>query len=500
MDRAGSSLKLGCLVLLVVAFSWPVTPLCAETDQDERERYGRMAVDALREEIRQAEILLRDGRFAGDEAMEARLLMRLGTSYEELAQQLWFEQVRRADAELDRCFEEGRADCLQPAEYPDGEAAAFARAALDSFERLRMEYPRYERLDEAVFHMAVIRQWLGDGEGAVRCFGDLVRHHPRSVYAGDSWLAIGEARFDDDYAYRALQAYEAALATGNEDIVPYARYKAGWCLYNLGEFDAAIEAMETAIRESDRSEADGDVPRIPIRDEALADLILFLAEAEDLDVVLVRLGWLGGGPDTQRVLLQLAIVYEEQGRPDQAVAAWRGLLAHDPMAAECPSWQASVVDALWSRDQFEPAHREIVVLLDGYGPGSRWVAAHGDDAAGLAEADDILESTLRRTAIEAFGQGKSRRNRNLLLLAEDLYSRYMARFPNAHASYEMRFWYAELLYDLGRYDLAADEYTRTVEADPEGKYLREAALNSILAIEKHLDGIYAAAEAPPVPR
>ncbi len=500
MERAGSCLKVSCLSLLVAALCWPTATGHARDDEDERERYGRLAVDALREEIHRAEILLSDGRFESDDAMQAGILMRLGASYEELAQQLWFEQVRRADADLDSCLGQGRTDCPDLPEHPDAGAAERAHDALDAFERLREEYPGFERLDEALFRMAVIRQWLGDADGAVRGFTDLVRHHPRSAFAGDSWLAIGEARFEADYAYKALQAYEAALKTGSPDIAPYAQYKSGWCLYNLGEFDAAIEAMEAVVRESDRLQAEGEVPRIPIRDEALADLVLFLAEAEDLDAVLDRLGRLGRGPDTERVLLQLARVYEDQGQPDQAIAAWRGLIALDPMAAECPGWQASIVVAFWSGDRFEPASRELFTLLDSYGPRSRWVAAHADDPVALAEADDVCEQILRRTAVEAHDRGKKQDSRDLLVLAEDFYGRYLERFSSSPASYEMRFWHAELLYDLGRYDLAADEYTRVVEADPEGKYLREAALNTVFAIEKHLEGMVSDSSAPLVPR
>ena len=51
----------------------------------------------------------------------------------------------------------------------------------------------------------------------------------------------------------------------------------------------------------------------------------------------------------------------------------------------------------------------------------------------------------------------------------------------------MAYWHAELLFDLGRYDQAADAYERVVEQDPEGKYVKNAAMNTIFAIEKVLE-------------
>ncbi len=500
MDRVGIGWSLLCVVC-VIAVAWgPPARAWGADGAAERERYSQLAVEALAEEIEAARALLDEPWIAADPDRVARLLLRLGTSSEEMAEQLWFRQVLRADAEYESCLLRGEAGCELPSGEPGGEAAAYARAALDTYARLRAKHPGYERLDEAAFREAVTRQWLGDAEGAQRGFEELVLRHPHSAFAGDSWLAIGEARFDAGYAYKALEAYEAAAAAGDDDIALYARYKAGWCSYNLGEFDAAIAAMEAVVRESDRSAAEGVEPRVAVRDEAIADLVLFLAESEDLDAALDRLGRLGRGPDSGRVLIRFARVYAEQGRTDQAVAAWRGLVANDPMAPECPTWQTSIVDAEWSSDHFEAAHGELVELLERYGPGSRWSAAHADDATALAATDALLESTLRRLAVEAFGQGKKRRSRDLCLLAEDLYGRYLGRYPAAEAAYEMRFWHAELLYDLGRYDLAAAEYTRTVEADPDGQYLEQAALNTIFAIEKHLEGMSAESRPSALPR
>ena len=82
----------------------------------------------------------------------------------------------------------------------------------------------------------------------------------------------------------------------------------------------------------------------------------------------------------------------------------------------------------------------------------------------------------------------------LLLLAEENYKRYLDYFPKGHKSYDMRYWYAEVLYKLKKYDLATDQYEQTVSADAKGKHLKDAAINTIFSIEKYIGKPLGAAE------
>lgn len=68
--------------------------------------------------------------------------------------------------------------------------------------------------------------------------------------------------------------------------------------------------------------------------------------------------------------------------------------------------------------------------------------------------------------------------------AESAYREYLQRFPISPRAHAARFFRAELLWDFEEYEEAAREYGRAVEADPAGKYAREAAWNRVLSWDK----------------
>jgi cellulose synthase operon protein C len=487
-----------CGWVLVLLVAWPaaagvddraaaVAERRTQALQQQQQQYDELAREALQAEIEQAKKLLRDDRLALDPGVLAELLHRLASAYEQMARTERMRAVEAALAEGEACWDEGRSDCDELDLDLQGNGPQYDRMALQTYERLLSNHPSFQGLDEVRFHMALIHESLGDTEAALRGYGEMVERHPRSELAPDAWLALGEIRFDQGWAFKALQAYERAGSSTGWSGQTYAQYRAGWCQYNLGEYDAAIDSLETVIRTEDRQTAAGAPPPIPVRHEALRDLVRFLAEAHDVHEALDRLGRHADGPEGLQLLERMASLYSEQGRTDQAVIVHRMIVGRDPMAPTGPGHRAAVSEMLWAEDRFADGARELLGLLDDTDADAAWTRANADDAPALAEADGTVERALRRMAVDAYRQARGRRSDDLLLLAETLYDRYLLRWRDGDHTYEMAYWHAELLFDLGRYDQAADAYERVVEQDPEGKYVKNAAMNTIFAIEKVLE-------------
>lgn len=69
-------------------------------------------------------------------------------------------------------------------------------------------------------------------------------------------------------------------------------------------------------------------------------------------------------------------------------------------------------------------------------------------------------------------------------LARDIYKEYLDNFPKSDSAYNLRFYYAEILYALLEWEPAAEQYSLTVKADPKGLYSKSAAYNELLSYEK----------------
>ena len=69
-------------------------------------------------------------------------------------------------------------------------------------------------------------------------------------------------------------------------------------------------------------------------------------------------------------------------------------------------------------------------------------------------------------------------------LAAKIYKQYLAKFSDNPHAYNLRFYYAEILFTLQDYAGAAKQYLKVVHVDPDGKYSLTAAYDAILAYEK----------------
>ena len=179
--------------------------------------------------------------------------------------------------------------------------------------------------------------------------------------------------------------------------------------------------------------------------------------------------------------------YRDNGETELAVETLRRLLVEEPMAPDNPEAQSQIVAIRWEMDEYAPAADELETLVHRFGPDGRWRTANADDVEAIEEADRLVELALRRSASEGFSRAIKHKDRPLLEQSVVSYEQYLALYGDRARAYEMRFWYAEALYKLKRYEVACEQYEVVVAADAGGKYLAEAAANTIFAVEKVLE-------------
>lgn len=485
-----------CAVVLVTLAFWgvprtaraegeDVSPRAQEREQ-ERQRYGELAQEALEEEIRQAVSFLQSSRIRGDPALDAELRLRLASAYGDMARYRWFAAMEAFQRDQEACFDRGGEGC--EAFEPDlGESHAFARQALSAHQALLAGHPEYPRADEVWFRMGVLHRDLGQRQEALRCHRALTERHPRSPFAPDALYAIGEHHLDDAAPYAALKAYRRAAMFHDSEVAPFALHKLAWCHYNVGDLDTAIDTLQQLLDDEGRVIEGGEPSRISLEEEALRDLVRFLAETGDPEQALAVVRRYADGGAVRRLCWDLGEGYLAVGQPALAIRTFDQLLRDDPMAPDSPRVQAAIVDAYRSRDDLGRTLAATDHLVSDYGHDSAWRRANADHPEALSRADGAVERVLRRTAVEAHQLGLKRDDRDLLAAASERYGTYLAHFPDTVDAYGLRYWYAEALFDLGRFDRAADEYERVVALDPSGKHVRDAAWNAIVAIERQIE-------------
>ncbi|MGD8339252.1 MAG: tetratricopeptide repeat protein [Gammaproteobacteria bacterium] len=114
--------------------------------------------------------------------------------------------------------------------------------AIQIYQRLLAEYPRYERADQVLYQMARAYDEVGQPDDAMAVMDRLVSEYGYSNYLDEVNFRRGEYLFTRRKFRDSEAAYESILALGEES--PYyelALYKLGWALYKQEFYDEALE-------------------------------------------------------------------------------------------------------------------------------------------------------------------------------------------------------------------------------------------------------------------
>jgi TolA-binding protein len=364
---------------------------------------------------------------------------------------------------------------------------SWVQKSLEEYRRLRGDYPRYTRMPEVLFALGQAYWNLGQYQVAVDVYAELIRSHPDSPLISEAWIAFGEYYFDQRDVRRALKSYQRAAEDQRSRVYGFALYKQAWCYYNMAEWRAALKKFRATVLYAQlASELSGE-NKIALGREAQRDWVRTYAHIGDAEAAPVELAELLGG-DTctdgrcKKLLESLADIWRESGSFQESASLFRQLIAMDAGDPKNLHRQAKVVD-LVSRS----GSKKRVVAES-----QRLVAMMTDLRAAAAEAELLemaeleAESTIRRLAQVWNKESRKTRSKRTRGYARTMYESYLSLFPESSSAYEMRFQLADIYFKTERFDEAARAYEATVLADPEGKYLVDAANDNILAVEEHL--------------
>jgi tetratricopeptide (TPR) repeat protein len=424
-----------------------------------------------REEISDLEKLVRIG---GSSQEMPGWLFRVAELHWEEAQYLFFEANRRDDAIAASRGDPAQVDRLKADKKElERRSRAEQEAAISRYRDIFKRFPRYERNDEVLFFLGE-NLWRQDRrKEALDAYKALITRYPKSRYVPDAWMAYGEHYFDlaerkdrRGNLLKALETYRRAATHTESSVYGYAIYKQAWVHYNLGAWTEALDLFKAVI-------FFGDLPTSTIA----ADKKLALAREARKDYVRTY-SHVGqpraafddfqrvGGKDARDMLKGLAGLYYDEGKDREAIIVYHGLIVADAASPEAPHFQSRIVTAAGRMGKkalaVQQAGRFVEMLREAEKRG-------GDEKAkkALEEARKNAENTLRTLAVQYHAEFKKTREDAVAAFAAELYRYHLQLFPDSRQSYEMRFFHAELLYALEKFQEAGDEYTRVAQLDVE---------------------------------
>ncbi len=372
------------------------------------------------------------------------------------------------------------------------ESDLYRQQSIELYEKILDGYQDYGRKDEVLFNLAYNLADSGKKDAAIDRYKQLIREYPDSKFVPDTYVQLGEVFFNGNELAKARTAYGKALQKAEEQHLPgiyaFSLYKLAWCDFNAGDFDGALDKFKKVVAYQEQAIAGG--PRgqrkgkIQLKNEALNDMILTWSRLNAVDQAHDYYAQHCSARKTHHLMARLANVYFDAGNWDPAIKSYRMIIQEDPNDPNDPAYQANIVKAYDGQRMRDKVRVELKTLVDVYKPGSDWAQANSRNKAALASAYDLTEGSMRELVTDYHSEAQKTKSVATYRLARDIYKEYLDNFPNSDQAYNLRFYYAEILFALQEWAKAAEQYALVVQKDPKGINSKDASYDELLCYEK----------------
>lgn len=408
---------------------------------------------------------------------KAEVYRRLAELYWEKARGIKAIIMEEYNKKTDKYYELNDPNAPMP-ELNLKEAWKWNEKAVDTCDFIIKKYPNFEGIDEVYFFMASNLMEVGKPLPAIRYYTLVTEKYRNSKYAADAFYEMAEYFFNNNNVFKAMPAYKAIIDSyPNNPFFGFALYKYAWCLYNVGEYEESIKVFQQVVEYSNKSN------KVELKEEALKDMVTPYAEAGSVDdaekyfksVVKEKKYFV-------MVLIKLAGIYFEQDKNEEAIKIYRKLISEVPNAPECPMWQKQIVEAYKKLNMKDNVRLEILILVEKYGnKDSAWSKANIKDEATVESATQTAEANLRILLVEYHNEARKTKAEKTWRIVEELYPKYLKYYPKSEAAYDIRFNYAEFLWENKRYEMAGNEYQVVADLNPKGHHFEDASYGAVSA-------------------
>ena len=395
-----------------------------------------------------------------------------------VAEEECFNKSARTDTDVDRCADMRVANLRKAEEIRE--------KAIGVYKYIVTKFDQFEELDRILFALGFNYQQKQQNEEAKTIYTELVQRYPDSKMLADALFNLADIYFASGDVPGASQLYNHVIEQYSDSpVYPYAIYKLGWCYYNTTDYQGALNQFIQVIDlQNALSARQKKKNRLSLKKEAQRDLIrvyVNITQATATGGLKLLKKYAPGRFD--ELAERLADLYTGTGQFNKSTTILRKLIAKNPNSYRVVGYQIRISENLANTNNPEEAIRSLKRLV------TLWKSVkNAPDAEPKRVKEDHkgIERQLNALARQYHNQALETKSVADFNTALELYETYVDAFPNESTSYEMGFYYAELLFRLEKWETAAQAYEKVLAQDPQGQFTKDAAHGTLLAYKSLL--------------
>jgi len=374
---------------------------------------------------------------------------------------------------------------------PKAPGKSYYLRAIQAYEWFIRDFPKDPKVPQALYFLGYSNFETGNEKKGEAYYRELTERYPSSVYVDESHFALGEYYFEKEQWTEALEHYGRLIQKKSPRLYGFSLYKSAWCQYRMGKHELAVETLEKVIRMggNDQEAAEGikEINTLRLREEAIKDYVAFYSQTGKYQEAQSDFyKSTGNEKKTVELLDALAYRYSYSGNVPASTYLFKKLIAIDPDAEKAAKYQYQIVQDNLNINNLKNFKAELAVWIEQYGPDSSWAKKNAGKPEMVTENFNLQETTLRNHTLRLHQTAVSVKTEFSRQVAADSYKMYLTYFKNSPKHSEMRFFYAELLFDMREYEKAATQYQWVAENDKKSPYYEKSVINNVLAMEKLL--------------
>jgi TolA-binding protein len=361
---------------------------------------------------------------------------------------------------------------------------------IELYEQLLESYPDYQKNDLVLYQLSRAYEAGGETGKALEILDRLIDEYPDTEHLAEAQFRRGETLFVDQRYAEAEDAYESVLARG-PDAAFYEQslYKLGWSRFKQLLHAESLEPFFNLLDIKLSGDEPGEVYAAMGRaeqemiDDTLRVLAISFSYLDGPDSITEFFEDYGPRAYGYIVYTGLGDLYLDQERFQDAADAYQAFVDVDPTHTRAPLVQVEVIEAYKQGgfpDLVLDAKQDFVEY---YAAGTAYWQTHS--FAEQPEVSAHLKSNLTDLAAYHHAQAQETGDAKEYGEAARWYRTYLDSFPEDEGAAQTNFLLAEVLFESGDFEQAANEYERTAYVYPIHDASAEAGYAALVAYSEH---------------
>lgn len=377
---------------------------------------------------------------------------------------------------------------LSPFPVPNEKGSEAIKRASKIYSKIETDFPQFTNMDAVFFNNAFALQQLGKIKQSEQLYLKLLTKFPKSSLIPDGTLAVGELLYDQGKFQEALNHFLAVEKFPKSRVYSYAMYKSAWSFYNIHESDQGIKKLVKVVKLNPPLQ-DGEIPsnRHNLRREALRDLTIFIGETYPANQLYSFFDEITTEEELGQSMTDLAKLYESHSRHkemDIFLSEYIDKRSSGPEVVKSHLFLVEANEALKKREKVltHLQHSSDLCRVD-----SVWKTLQNP-----AVVTSSCEEGFRQVSLEMARKWwdiwlKNKKNTEFADLTQRMFKLILDNEDPAKTDLKTRFAYAELLFQLDKFEEASSQYKIVGDKTTEADLRHDANYAALFAKEKSIE-------------